>query len=76
VDIPATENKWQERQIAIVMAASDCSRKEAKAALASCNQQCKTAILMLLSGMDAWDASEALQRNNGHLRLALKEKRG
>jgi len=31
---------------------------------------------MLLSGMDAWDASEALQRNNGHLRLALKEKRG
>lgn len=76
VDIPATENKWQERQIAIVMAASDCLRKEAKAALASCNQQCKTAILMLLSGMDAWDASEALQRNNGHLRLALKEKRG
>jgi N-acetylmuramic acid 6-phosphate etherase len=49
VDIPATENKWQERQIAIVMAACDCSRKEAKAALASCNQQCKTAILMLLS---------------------------
>ena len=76
VDIPATKSKWQERQIAIVMAACDCSRKEAKAALASCNQQCKTAILMLLTGMDAWDASEALQRNNGHLRLALKEKRG
>lgn len=74
VDIPATEGKWQERQIAIVMAACDCSRKEAKTALASCNQQCKTAILMLLSGMDAWDASEALQRNNGHLRLALKER--
>ena len=74
VDIPATEGKWQERQIAIVMEACDCSRKEAKAALASCNQQCKTAILMLLSGMDAWDASEALQRNNGHLRLALKER--
>lgn len=73
VDIPATEGKWQERQIAIVMAACDCSRKEAKAALAGCNQQCKTAILMLLSGMDAWDASEALLRNNGHLRLALKE---
>lgn len=76
VDIPATKSKWQERQIAIVMAACDCSRKEAKAALASCNQQCKTAILMLLTGMEAWDASEALQRNNGHLRLALKEKRG
>lgn len=74
VDIPATEGKWQERQIAIVMAACDCSRKEAKTALTSCNQQCKTAILMLLSGMDAWEASEALQRNNGHLRLALKEK--
>jgi N-acetylmuramic acid 6-phosphate etherase len=74
VDIPATKSKWQERQIAIVMAACDCSRKEAKAALASCNQQCKTAILMLLAGMEAWDASEALQRNNGHLRLALKER--
>jgi N-acetylmuramic acid 6-phosphate etherase len=49
-----------ERQIAIVMAATDCSRSEAKAALASCNQHCRTAILMLLSGLDAWQARELL----------------
>jgi N-acetylmuramic acid 6-phosphate etherase len=68
-----TSPHWAERQIAIVMAATDCSRSEAKAALASCNQHCRTAILMLLSGLDAWHARELLTENHDHLRLALQE---
>ncbi|HBQ6138049.1 TPA: N-acetylmuramic acid 6-phosphate etherase, partial [Klebsiella pneumoniae] len=46
---------------------------EAKAALASCHQHCRTAILMLLSGLDAWHARELLTKHHDHLRLALRE---
>ena len=45
----------------------------AKAALASCHQHCRTAILMLLSGLDAWHARELLTKHHDHLRLALRE---
>lgn len=59
VDVQADNSHWAERQIAIVMAATDCTRSEAKAALASCHQHCRTAILMLLSGLDAARARAA-----------------
>lgn len=72
VDLQASTPRWAERQIAIVMAATECSRSEAKAALASCNQHCRTAILMIISGLDAWQARELLAENNGHLRIALR----
>ncbi len=55
------------------MAATDCTRSEAKAALASCHQHCRTAILMLLSGLDAWHARELLTKHHDHMRLALRE---
>lgn len=74
VDLQATSPRWAERQIAIVMEAAGCSRSEAKAALAGCNQHCRTAILMLLSGLDAWRARELLMENNDHLRIALQDK--
>ena len=73
VDVQADNSHWAERQIAIVMAATDCTRSEAKAALASCHQHCRTAILMLLSGLDAWHARELLTKHHDHLRLALRE---
>ena len=73
VDLQATSPRWTERQIAIVMTATDCSRSEAKAALASCNQHVRTAILMLMAGLDAWQARDRLAENNDRLRLALQE---
>jgi N-acetylmuramic acid 6-phosphate etherase len=73
VDLQATSPRWTERQIAIVMTATDCSRSEAKAALASCNQHVRTAILMLMTGLDAWQARDLLAENNDRLRLALQE---
>lgn len=73
VDLQADSPHWAERQVAIVMAATDCTRSEAKAALTSCHHQCRTAILMLLSGLDAWHARELLTKHHDHLRLALRE---
>ncbi|MCK7226846.1 N-acetylmuramic acid 6-phosphate etherase [Enterobacter asburiae] len=73
VDLEASTTKWAERQIAIVMEAGGCSRAEAKAALESCNQHCKTAVLMVLTGLDAWKAHELLAQNNGFIRVALQE---
>ena len=73
VDLEATSTKWSERQIAIVMEAGGCTRTEAKAALESCNHNCKTAVLMALTGLDAWKAHELLAQNNGFIRVALQE---
>lgn len=73
VDLEASATKWAERQIAIVMEAGGCTRAEAKAALASCNHSCKTAVLMVLTGLDAWKAHELLAQNNGFIRVALQE---
>ncbi|HHR0844504.1 TPA: N-acetylmuramic acid 6-phosphate etherase [Klebsiella aerogenes] len=73
VDLQATSPRWEERQIAMVMAATECTRAQAKAALASCNQHCRTAILMLMTGLDAWQARDLLSENNNHLRIALGE---
>ncbi len=73
VDLQATSPRWAERQIAMVMAATECTRAEAKAALASCNQHCRTAILMIMTGLDAWQARDLLSENNNHLRIALRD---
>ncbi|HDR2474233.1 N-acetylmuramic acid 6-phosphate etherase [Enterobacter soli] len=73
VDLEASSTKWAERQIAIVMEAGGCTRAVAKAALESCNHNCKTAVLMVLTGLDAWNAHELLSQNNGFIRVALQE---
>ena len=73
VDIRGNTTQMMERQIAIVMEAGDCTRATAKAALESCDHNCKTAVLMVLTGMDAWKAHELLAQNNGFVRLALQE---
>jgi len=73
VDLEASSTKWAERQIAIVMEAGGCTRAVAKAALEGCNYSCKTAVLMVLTGLDAWKAHDLLAQNNGFIRVALQE---
>lgn len=73
VDISNSNTHMTERQIAIVMEAGGCSRAVAKAALESCDYHCKTAIVIVLTGMDAWKAHELLAQNNGFVRMALQE---
>ena len=71
VDVEATNAKLVERQISIVMQATDCNRDTAITTLNQCNQHCKTAILMILDGLTAQQAKTKLEQNNGFIRKAL-----
>ncbi|OCG09636.1 N-acetylmuramic acid 6-phosphate etherase [Gilliamella apis] len=71
VDVEATNAKLVERQISIVMQATDCNRDTAITTLNQCNQHCKTAILMILAGLTAQQAKTKLEQNNGFIRKAL-----
>lgn len=71
VDVEATNAKLIERQTKIVMEATDCDRTTAENALQQCDRHCKTAILMVLSGLNADDARQLLSNNNGFIRTAL-----
>ena len=71
VDVEATNAKLVERQISIVMQATDCSRQTAITTLNQCNQHCKTAILMILAGLTAEEATKKLLNNNGFIRKVI-----
>ncbi|MCP4956530.1 MAG: N-acetylmuramic acid 6-phosphate etherase [Photobacterium aquimaris] len=71
VDVEATNAKLVERQKQIVMQATDCEREQAKIALTASNGHCKTAIVMILTGVDVVTATALLQQNNGYIRSAI-----
>lgn len=71
VDVEATNAKLIERQTKIVMKATDCDRATAETALQQCDRHCKTAILMVLTGLNADDARQLLSDNHGFIRTAL-----
>ncbi|WP_367299654.1 N-acetylmuramic acid 6-phosphate etherase [Hafnia alvei] len=71
VDVEATNAKLVQRQIDIVMQATECARDEAIKALSECERHCKTAILMILAQLSAAEASAVLAQNNGFIRQAL-----
>ncbi|EMP6221638.1 N-acetylmuramic acid 6-phosphate etherase [Providencia rettgeri] len=71
VDVEATNAKLIERQTKIVMEATDCDRETAETALQQCDRHCKTAILMVLTGLNADDARQLLSDNHGFIRTAL-----
>lgn len=74
VDVEATNAKLVQRQIDIVMQATDCDRSTAIKALSECERHCKTAILMILGQLSAAEASAVLAQNNGFIRQALGAK--
>ncbi|WP_324039796.1 N-acetylmuramic acid 6-phosphate etherase [Aeromonas dhakensis] len=67
VDVEATNAKLVERQKRIVMEATDCERAVAERALAQADNQCKTAIVMILAGLPADEARTRLQSSNGFI---------
>lgn len=73
VDVEATNAKLVERQIRIVMQATECERAVAEEALSQCQRHCKTAILMILAGVGAQQATQMLNENKGFIRKALGE---
>jgi N-acetylmuramic acid 6-phosphate etherase len=73
VDVEATNAKLIERQKRIVMQATECSAEEAELALSQCRRHCKTAIVMILTGMSAEQAKQALTDNHGFIRAAIAQ---
>ncbi|MDA7747222.1 N-acetylmuramic acid 6-phosphate etherase [Psychromonas sp.] len=71
VDVQATNEKLIERQKKIIMEATGCTREEAEIALTESGQHCKTAIVMILTGVDAIQAKESLQQNKGFIRQCI-----
>lgn len=72
VDVEATNAKLLQRQTKIVVEATGCSYEEAELALSDCQRHCKTAILMVLSGLPADEASALLTEHRGFIRNALQ----
>jgi len=71
VDVEATNQKLVQRQINIVMEATDCDSAAATQALQACDGHCKTAIVMVLGGLSAEQAARLLADNGGFIRQAL-----
>lgn len=72
VDVEATNQKLVQRQVNIVMQATDCDDATASAALTACGGHCKTAILMVLADMAADEAKALLSQHQGFIRQALQ----
>lgn len=72
VDVEATNAKLIQRQVNIVVEATECSPEEAEEALNQCQRHCKTAIVMILGGFSAPEASAVLSKNKGFIRQALQ----
>ena len=71
VDVQATNEKLVRRAISIVCAATGENEETAKAALDNCGFSCKTAIVMLLLGLDAKAARAALDKADGRIAVAV-----
>lgn len=73
VDVEATNAKLIQRQTNIVVEATGVSAEQAEAALAACGRHCKTAILMILGGFSAEQATQKLAQHQGFIRAALNQ---
>lgn len=71
VDVQASNEKLKARALKIVMDATECDKDAAADVLSKAKGQVKLAILMQLSGLDAFEAQSLLDKSNGKLRQAL-----
>nr|WP_085669532.1 N-acetylmuramic acid 6-phosphate etherase [Mycobacterium szulgai] len=71
VDVRATNVKLRRRAVRIVRDAAGVDEQTATAALADAGGHAKTAIVALLAGVDAAEASDRLDRARGRVRDAL-----
>lgn len=71
VDVNATNEKLKARALRIVMQATDCDEGTAEQALLASGNNAKAAILMVLTGMNAQQASDQLNAHEGFLRRAV-----
>ena len=71
VDVKATNEKLRRRAVSIVCQATGENEEAARAALEESGFHCKTAIVMLLLGLDAEKARRALQAADGRIAQAV-----
>ena len=67
VDVKPSNEKLIRRCVNIVCAAASCDEAAAVAALEACDYRPKTAIIMILLGVDADEAKNLLDCENGHI---------
>ena len=72
VDVKPSNEKLIRRCVTIVCAAAECDEATAVVALEACGYRPKTAIVMVLCGVDADTAREMLQKAGGRIAGALK----
>lgn len=71
VDVKPSNEKLVRRCVTIVCSATDCTEEEAVDALERCGYHPKTAIVMLLRGVDAETADRLLEAAGGHIAKVL-----
>ena len=72
VDVKPSNEKLIRRCVTIVCAATECDEATAVAALEACDYRPKTAIVMILCGLDAAQAQGKLQKADGRIAGVLK----
>lgn len=73
VDVKPSNEKLIRRCITIVCNATDCDEAAATAALEACGYRPKTAIVMVLCGVDAETAKAMLEKSNGRVAKVLEK---
>ncbi len=71
VDVRATNEKLKARAVRIVMAAANCTEEQAKTTLTEAKGSAKTAILMIVAGIDEAEATRRLAEVDGVLAKAV-----
>ena len=72
VDVQATNEKLAERSKRIIMAATECSYEEAASYFEAANHKVKVAIVMILTNLDATEASRKINAANGFVNQVLQ----
>lgn len=72
VDVQATNEKLEERSKRIIMAATECSYEEAASYFEAANHKVKVDIVMILTNLDATEASRKINVANGFVNQVLQ----
>lgn len=72
VDVQATNEKLEERSKRIIMAATEGTYEDAASYFEAANQNVKVAIVMILTNLDATEASQKITAANGFVNQVIK----
>ena len=72
VDVQATNEKLAERSKRIIMAATECTYEDAARYFEAANQNVKVAIVMILTNLNAEEASQKINAANGFVNQVIK----